>query len=64
MIYKVKAKYVKDKTGEFFQKLTDGTITGQQPRLYLEILLEILFQTISIVYFLVNVQAFSTGYFL
>ncbi len=31
MIYKVKAKYVKDKTDEFFQKLTDGTITGQQP---------------------------------
>jgi hypothetical protein len=31
MIYKVKAKYKKDKTPEFFKKLTDGTISNQKP---------------------------------
>ena len=31
MIYKVQARYIKDKTGDFFQKLTDGTIASQQP---------------------------------
>ena len=31
MIYKVKARYIEDKAGEFFQKLTDGTIASQQP---------------------------------
>ena len=31
MIYKVQARYLKDKAGEFFQKLTDGTIASQQP---------------------------------
>ena len=31
MIYKVQARYIEDKTGDFFQKLTDGTITSQQP---------------------------------
>ena len=29
--YKVKAKYKKEKVGEFFKKLTDGTITNQKP---------------------------------
>ncbi len=31
MIYKVQAKVIEDKTGEFFQKLTDGTIASQEP---------------------------------
>jgi len=31
MIYKVQARYIEDKVGEFFQKLTDGTIASQQP---------------------------------
>ena len=31
MIYKVQARYIEEKAGEFFQKLTDGTIGKQQP---------------------------------
>ncbi len=31
MLYKVQARYKEDKAGEFFQKLTDGTITKQEP---------------------------------
>ncbi|MCH8163712.1 MAG: hypothetical protein IIA99_06455 [Proteobacteria bacterium] len=31
MIYKVQARYIEDKTGEFFQKLTDGSIAKQEP---------------------------------
>ena len=31
MNYKVQARYIEDKAGEFFQKLTDGTIASQQP---------------------------------
>jgi hypothetical protein len=31
MIYKVQARYIEKKAGEFFQKLTDGTIASQQP---------------------------------
>jgi hypothetical protein len=31
MIYKVQARIFDEKTGEFFQKLTDGTISGQKP---------------------------------
>jgi len=31
MIYKVRAKYDKEKTGEFFEKLTDGTVSNQKP---------------------------------
>ncbi len=31
MIYKVQARYIEDKAGEFFQKLTDGAIASQQP---------------------------------
>jgi len=31
MIYKVRAKYKKDKASEFFEKLTDGTISSQKP---------------------------------
>ena len=31
MIYKVQARYIEDKAGEFFQKLTDGTIAKQEP---------------------------------
>jgi hypothetical protein len=31
MIYKVQARYIEDKAGEFFQKLTDGTIASYQP---------------------------------
>ena len=31
MIYKVQARYIEDKAGEFFQKLTDGTIANQEP---------------------------------
>ncbi len=31
MIYKVRAKYKKDKASEFFEKLTDGTVSSQKP---------------------------------
>ena len=31
MIYKVKAKIIEDKVGEFYSKLTDGTIAKQKP---------------------------------
>ncbi len=31
MIYSVKAKFIEDKMGEFYQKLTDGTIQNQKP---------------------------------
>ena len=31
MIYRVTAKYMEDKTSEFYQKLTDGTIENQRP---------------------------------
>jgi hypothetical protein len=31
MLYKVQARYKEDKAGEFFQKLTDGTIARQEP---------------------------------
>jgi len=31
MIYKVKAKYIKEKAREFFEKLSDGTISSQKP---------------------------------
>lgn len=31
MIYKVQARYIEDKTGEFFQKLTDESIAKQEP---------------------------------
>jgi len=31
MIYKVRAKYNKEKAGELFEKLTDGTISNQKP---------------------------------
>ena len=31
MIYKVKAKYNEEKKSEFFQKLTDGSISKQKP---------------------------------
>jgi len=31
MIYKVKAKIIEDKVGEFYVKLTDGTIENQSP---------------------------------
>ena len=31
MIYKVQARYIEDKTSEFFQKLTDGSIAKQEP---------------------------------
>lgn len=31
MIYKVRAKFKKEKTGEFFEKLTDGTVSSQKP---------------------------------
>ncbi len=31
MIYKVKAKIIEDKVGEFYLKLTDGTIANQRP---------------------------------
>ena len=31
MIYKVKARIVPDKIGEFYRKLTDGTIANQKP---------------------------------
>ena len=31
MIYSVKAKFIEDKMGEFYQKLTNGTIQNQKP---------------------------------
>ncbi len=31
MIYKVKARYIEEKTGEFLEKLTNGTISRQEP---------------------------------
>ena len=31
MIYSVKAKFIEDKMGDFYQKLTDGTIQNQKP---------------------------------
>ena len=31
MLYKVQARYREDRAGEFFQKLTDGSIAGQEP---------------------------------
>ncbi len=31
MIYKVRARIIEDKVGEFYSKLTDGTIANQRP---------------------------------
>ena len=31
MIYIIKARYIEKKMGEFYQKLTDGTIQNQKP---------------------------------
>ncbi len=31
MIYRVSAQYLEDKTAEFYEKLTDGTIGNQRP---------------------------------
>jgi len=31
VIYSVKAQYIEEKMGEFYQKLTDGTIQNQKP---------------------------------
>jgi hypothetical protein len=31
MIYSVKAQFIKDKLSEFYDKLTDGTISNQKP---------------------------------
>ena len=31
MIYKVKARIIEDNIGEFYRKLTDGTIAKQKP---------------------------------
>ena len=31
MIYSVKAKFIQEKMGEFYRKLTDGTIQNQKP---------------------------------
>jgi hypothetical protein len=31
VIYSVKARYIEKKMGEFYQKLTDGTIQNQKP---------------------------------
>ncbi len=31
MIHSVKARYIEEKMGEFYQKLTDGTIQNQKP---------------------------------
>jgi len=31
MIYKVKARFLKDKASEFYQKLVNGTISNQKP---------------------------------
>ena len=30
-IYSVKARYIEEKMGEFYQKLTDGSIQNQKP---------------------------------
>ena len=31
MFYSIKAQYIEEKLGEFYQKLTDGTIENQKP---------------------------------
>ena len=31
MIYKVRAKYKKERASKFFERLTDGTISSQKP---------------------------------
>ncbi len=31
MIYSIKAQYIEEKMGEFYQKLSDGTIQNQKP---------------------------------
>ena len=31
MIYKVRAKFIEEKLGDFYKKLTDGTIQNQHP---------------------------------
>ena len=31
MIYSIKAKYIEEKMGEFYEKLTDGSIENQKP---------------------------------
>ena len=31
MIYSIKAQYIEEKMGEFYRKLTDGTIQNQKP---------------------------------
>jgi hypothetical protein len=31
MIYKVKAKIIKERIGEFYRKLADGTVAKQRP---------------------------------
>ncbi len=31
MIYKVKAKVIEERIGEFYRKLSDGTVSEQQP---------------------------------
>jgi hypothetical protein len=31
MIYKVRATFIEERLGDFFEKLTDGTIEGQRP---------------------------------
>jgi len=31
MIYKVQAKFIQERLGEFYEKLTDGTIKSQRP---------------------------------
>jgi hypothetical protein len=31
MIYSVKARFIEEKMGEFYRKLTDGTIQNQKP---------------------------------
>ena len=31
MIYKVRAKFIEEKLGDFYKKLTDGTIQNQRP---------------------------------
>jgi len=31
VIYSVKARFIEEKTREFYQKLTDGTIKNQKP---------------------------------
>ena len=34
MFYSVKAQFIEEKMGEFYQKLTDGTIQNQKPDVY------------------------------